>query len=102
MPNLIQAVFLNDLTIVLVMGMTLFALTSWAFRYGEYTAYMLGWLIGFFFVVVFSSMVAPSAIAAAGDGDYARLSLVTVIFAAMLGFITSMVLMMIVQFLIIY
>jgi hypothetical protein len=102
MPNMIQAIFLNDLMIVLIMGMAILAITSWAFRYGEYTGYALGWLIGFFFVVVFGSMVSPNAIVAADDADYARLSILTVFFSALFGLATSVFLMTAVQVLVTY
>lgn len=102
MRSVIQSIFLNDLMILLMMGMAGLALTSWAFRYRQYAGYLLGWLVGLFFIVTFSSMVAPAAITGSDDPDYARLSIFTVMFAAIFGFITSLVMMVMVRFFVTY
>ncbi|MEQ8675002.1 MAG: hypothetical protein RLP44_20085 [Aggregatilineales bacterium] len=56
MFDIIQSVILSDLMILFVFGMMLFAVTSWAFRLGEYPGYILGWLIGIFFIVIYTSL----------------------------------------------
>lgn len=60
MFDLIQSVILSDFMILMVFGIMLLAVTSWAFRLREYPGYILGWLIGIFFIVIYTSLTGDT------------------------------------------
>lgn len=56
MSDLIVSIILSDVTIILVLLAMLGVVSSWAFREKEYPGYVLGWLVGIFFVIVYQSL----------------------------------------------
>ncbi len=60
MFDFIQSIILSDFLIFIVFIAMLVAVTSWAFREQEVPGYLLGWLIGIFFIVIYSSLVGDA------------------------------------------
>lgn len=94
MISFIQSLLLSDFVIFAVLFLTFFLLTRWAlFMLKEVMGYALGWMIGLFFVIVYSSIVpereAVAAAQAVTIGDL-TLSFGQVITPSVLGFLLGL------------
>jgi hypothetical protein len=92
MFGLIQEILLSDFLIFTVLAGMLLVITSWAFRMGEVPGYLLGWLIGIFFMVIYRSVTGENSqtVAQAAELDSeVTLSLFTVMFSSLIGLIAG-------------
>ena len=56
MGNLIQEILFSDFTIFALLGLAVLVITGWARLLREWAGYLLGWLIGIFFILVLSTL----------------------------------------------
>lgn len=63
MFELIEDIILSDFLILIVVVAMLVVVTSWAFRTGEYPGYVLGWLVGIFFIVTYRALFGDTSAA---------------------------------------
>lgn len=56
MGNLIQEILFSDLTIFAMLGLAILVITGWARVLREWAGYVLGWLVGIFFILVLSTL----------------------------------------------
>jgi len=54
--NLIQEILFSDFTIFALLGLAVLVITGWARLLREWAGYLLGWLIGIFFILVLSTL----------------------------------------------
>lgn len=97
MINLIEDILLSNVMIFLGMGAALLLVTGWAFRMREFPGYILGWLVGLFFMVVLSIMLPvpdPAFVAADYSGG---LDFFGLILGSGLGLSTGFGIMMLVR-----
>lgn len=88
MFELIEAVILSDFLIFIVFALMLAAVTAWALQIREYAGYVLGWLIGIFFIIIWVS-IAGETEAASLDPEESEVNLnfLEVILPAFMGLI---------------
>jgi small-conductance mechanosensitive channel len=97
MFGLIESILLSQFLIFMVIFAMLLVVTSWAFRAREYPGYILGWLVGIFFIIVYRTVTggetpAPDAveeIAEAAQSEEIRLSLFAVLIPSLFGLISG-------------
>lgn len=56
MFGLIESILLSRFLIFIILMVMLLAVTSWAFRTGDFPGYMLGWLVGIFFIIIYRTV----------------------------------------------
>jgi hypothetical protein len=89
MADLLRELFLSPLLIFVVLLFIFVALSYWSVLVlGEYTGYVLGWLVGLFIVVVFASLgVQPDVQAQNVELERATLNIFQVLCSAGIGLI---------------
>lgn len=92
MIQFIQNLFLGDVFIFLVLFVVLIVVTNWARGRREYTGYLLGWMIGIFFVIIYGSITGPNdneVAAQVAEAGQIALGLGQVIVASLIGLLTG-------------
>lgn len=85
MLSLVQDIFLSPLFTLGVLILIFIMLSRWALGLREYAGYTLGWLLGIFFIVVYSALVGDVNPPPDAGADQ-PLSVVPVALASFLGF----------------
>lgn len=67
MGEFLQSILLSDFMIFVVMGVIGLIITFWAFSAREYAGYALGWLVGIFIVMLFTSLFPRGDIQTTAD-----------------------------------
>lgn len=87
--DMIEDIILSDFLILAVLAAMLLVVTSWAFRMREYPGYVLGWLIGIFFIIIYRALTGDDTnlleAQEAAEETGTALSFFGVVFPTMLG-----------------
>jgi len=92
MAELLQNIILSDITLFLIIGLMMVLITTWAFSMREYAGYLLGWMIGFLFILLISAFFvgqeppSPSAVQYIGPAVFFGL-VVTACIGLIVGFV---------------
>jgi hypothetical protein len=104
MFRLIESILLSQVLIFMVMSVMLLVVTVWAFRQREYAGYLLGWLVGIFFVIVYQTVTggdaSPAEVEAleeAVEQPELRLSLLAVMVPSIIGLVAGFSLLLLLR-----
>ncbi len=59
MGDLLQQILLSDIAVIGLMGLVIILITAWARSLGEWAGYILGWLVGIFFILMLLTLLPP-------------------------------------------
>ncbi len=60
--NLIEQILFSDFTVFMLLGLAVLIITGWARTLREWPGYLLGWLVGIFFIIMLSTLFPYRAI----------------------------------------
>ena len=93
MINIVQGILLSPILIFIVLGVLFLALSRWALSRREVLGYALGWLIGVFFMIIYSSLTGGETVVDATAQDVQIgddvLTFGQIIFASIFGLIVG-------------